>query len=987
MKTWYRKISRDLDRPQGYLPRFNTDEREEPKPQTVTSPIIDTVETEEENSRTEEDSQSAHTTSPQTTSFKNKDEFKATMLPIYAKILSQMGLNTAYAKMLVAQDGLESAWGTKPSGKFNFGGIKGTGSIKRTREVIDGKDVYINDSFRDFASLEDYAKYKISLLNNNRYKAFTGDLSGFADRVSRGGYATDPNYAETLKRVIASAKHGGILKFQAGGTGEIRPDNRSWFKRKWDDIATAYNSSSWANSAPASIIAGFTPYGLFHYSASGDEDSARLAVLPGAVGTKEVAKNAVKAAEEGVNLVYRHYGNDISKYFQGALKWLRNARKGSIPAAERLEVPKQISKIRLGNPKHDYAFFKDAKTGETILEISPTAQNPLRSGEKAASKQFLQELVGTKDDFGLRGLSYAEKELFPKKFLSAMTQENSAKDIYSKIMSHKAEAGIKSSFTELTEAEARKIFDIGWDANLFYPTTSSNALQTKETFWKENKDVILKLFRRVPVILGAGVLGNEVVSERRGGIIKAQQGADTRQWVDNWLSQRKDKLKNNAIYSGLFALPGLIKNPYFRQVKSMSKYSFKKGDLPGRTTGTTNHREKIITTSDDSKSTEVHEWTHAARPYEQIAKVKEIIDRWGLRPGIMRDDYLDKPSEIYSRLMELRYNNNLDPNHEYTLEEVRELRNKNHTGDYLIRTKNQYYKSNINNPSIPEKVEPIEKAIDLNLYKGAEELFERYNDSTIQSLLNDVAQVPNKRSAINYAKAGLKIPKYQNPASTIERTSEPWRVWNDYSNQGSMDPNWRVPLKKDPLPQKKYNVKRNYDKKAINDYGESYYDIVKTRVRDAHDALIRNGFSEDVKRLQEPLSAVSIKETGWRLTDPKNNYFGLLINGGKKASYKTKEESWDATIAYLNKRYGIGNLNGPWWESDSIEDFVNRINNPELDTTLHSQEDYDRYNRDRVTSGETPQYMHAPYWNNRNKRYNDEVKDIIDRYYGYYYME
>lgn len=98
--------------------------------------------------------------------------------------------------------------------------------------------------------------------------------------------------------------------------------------------------------------------------------------------------------------------------------------------------------------------------------------------------------------------------MFPKKFLSAMTQENSAKDIYSKIMSYKAEAGIRSSFTELTEA--RKIFDIGWDANMFYPTTSSNALQTKETFWKENKDIILKLFRRVPTILGAGVLGNEV---------------------------------------------------------------------------------------------------------------------------------------------------------------------------------------------------------------------------------------------------------------------------------------------------------------------------------------------------------------------------------------------------------------------------------------------------------------------------------------------
>lgn len=320
MKTWYRKISREPDELQGYLPRFNTEEREEPRPQTVASPIIDSIETSEEEPRAEKESKPTYTTSANTTSssFKSKNEFKATMLPIYERILSQMGLNTAYAKALVAQDGLESAWGTKPSGKFNFGGIKGKGSVKRTREVINGKDVYINDSFRDFDSLEDYAKYKISLLNNNRYKAFTGDISGFADRVFRGGYATDPKYADTLKRVIASAKHGGILKFQAGGTG--------------------------------------------------DEDSARLAVLPGAVGTSEVAKNTVKAAEEGVNLIYKHYGNDLSKYFHGALKWLRNAHKGSIPAAERLEVPKQISKVRLGNPKHDYAFFKDAKTEKQFLK-------------------------------------------------------------------------------------------------------------------------------------------------------------------------------------------------------------------------------------------------------------------------------------------------------------------------------------------------------------------------------------------------------------------------------------------------------------------------------------------------------------------------------------------------------------------------------------------------------------------------------------------
>lgn len=113
-----------------------------------------------------------------------------------------------------------------------------------------------------------------------------------------------------------------------------------------------------------------------------------------------------------------------------------------------------------------------------------------------------------------------------------------------------------------------------------------------------------------------------------------------------------------------------------------------------------------------------------------------------LKKLLIDDDYLDKPSEIYSRLMELRFNNNLDPNHEYT----QELRNKNHTGDYLIRTENQFYKSNINNPTIPKKIEPIEKAI---LYKGPEELFERLDDSTIQRLLNDVAWVPKKNSMLH----------------------------------------------------------------------------------------------------------------------------------------------------------------------------------------------------------------------------------------------
>lgn len=152
-----------------------------------------------------------------TKKFESKEDFKDTMIPIYEFLLIKRGLNPVFAKALVAQDGLESAWGSKPSGNFNFGGIKGKGSIKRTREVINGKDVYINDSFRDFNSLEDYANFKIDLLNSNRYNAFSGNISEFADRVQKGGYATDPNYSRTLNKVIATAKHGGTLKLQLGG--------------------------------------------------------------------------------------------------------------------------------------------------------------------------------------------------------------------------------------------------------------------------------------------------------------------------------------------------------------------------------------------------------------------------------------------------------------------------------------------------------------------------------------------------------------------------------------------------------------------------------------------------------------------------------------------------------------------------------------------------------------------------------------------------
>ena len=102
----------------------------------------------------------------------------------------------------------------------NFGGIKAVGNSpyveKWTTEHINGKKEKVKAKFRKFDNLEDYARYKVNLLNNKRYMAFNGNKEGFFDRVKRGGYATDVDYVNKLNRVLASMKRGGIVSARDG---------------------------------------------------------------------------------------------------------------------------------------------------------------------------------------------------------------------------------------------------------------------------------------------------------------------------------------------------------------------------------------------------------------------------------------------------------------------------------------------------------------------------------------------------------------------------------------------------------------------------------------------------------------------------------------------------------------------------------------------------------------------------------------------------
>ena len=153
--------------------------------------------------------------------YTNQRNFVEDMTAAYTKALAARGISTDYAKMLVAQDALESNWGKSSLSKdFNFGGIKaikGTPFVeKETKEYDSKKGMHTTKAkFRKFDSLDDYVNYKISLLGGKRYQAFTGDPSQFYHRIKARGYATDPNYVAKLTNVynssILSTKQGGSM--------------------------------------------------------------------------------------------------------------------------------------------------------------------------------------------------------------------------------------------------------------------------------------------------------------------------------------------------------------------------------------------------------------------------------------------------------------------------------------------------------------------------------------------------------------------------------------------------------------------------------------------------------------------------------------------------------------------------------------------------------------------------------------------------------
>lgn len=142
----------------------------------------------------------------------DKETFVSSLLPAAMEESKRTGVDP---RIIVAQAVQETGWGKSAPGN-NYFGIKSHGQsggqTLATNEVVDGKTVRVNDSFRQFASPQDSVKgYGDFILQNPRYKPFreAQGLDAQLEALQASGYATDPNYSRSVGAIARGIKLPG----------------------------------------------------------------------------------------------------------------------------------------------------------------------------------------------------------------------------------------------------------------------------------------------------------------------------------------------------------------------------------------------------------------------------------------------------------------------------------------------------------------------------------------------------------------------------------------------------------------------------------------------------------------------------------------------------------------------------------------------------------------------------------------------------------
>lgn len=151
--------------------------------------------------------------SPDYASTKQAENFVKSIWPYITTAAKTLGVPSV---ALLAQTVLETGWGASRPGN-NLFGIKAAdgqaGSVHQTHEVIDGVLTSTTANFRDYSGYSSSISDYVSLIQNLYPQAMNKDsISGFADALQAGGYATDQSYAEKIEQIAQSPLMEQILQ-------------------------------------------------------------------------------------------------------------------------------------------------------------------------------------------------------------------------------------------------------------------------------------------------------------------------------------------------------------------------------------------------------------------------------------------------------------------------------------------------------------------------------------------------------------------------------------------------------------------------------------------------------------------------------------------------------------------------------------------------------------------------------------------------------
>lgn len=210
-----------------------------------------------------------------------------------------------------------------------------------------------------------------------------------------------------------------------------------------------------------------------------------------------------------------------------------------------------------------------------------------------------------------------------------------------------------------------------------------------------------------------------------GGEVDNAHSTPAQDFVASWLSNRQEQFQENFRNSGSTMIPYSVLpkswsnkaafNEFQNQLKNLrtvkqydvlgntkfphipnSEFEFIK-KLSNHTGGAYNPATHSISYISPYAGTDVHELTHSLNANPQLNTIRYGFKGDKLQEGKQYNSYKDSADEIYSRLMQFRYLNKLDPKKKYTIEDIKKWRERYNDTDIINRYNDEYLLHLLNN--------------------------------------------------------------------------------------------------------------------------------------------------------------------------------------------------------------------------------------------------------------------------------------------------